>query len=135
MNSPRVAVHATFMALSYFYHTTHDGILLTEGRGVKLTYPSDMDSRKELLGVISGSVSFRTSAGDGGDSTPGMKWKMDCPYCQSSATTERPECTELSNHRFCWGACKKRFNERTGALSGSVAKFTDYRNDRARKIP
>jgi putative transposase len=39
---------------------------------------------------------------------------MTCPYCESTATTERPDCTELGHRRVRCRVCKREFNERTG---------------------
>jgi transposase-like protein len=39
---------------------------------------------------------------------------MRCPYCQSIATTERPDRTALGYRRFRCHACTRGFNERTG---------------------
>jgi putative transposase len=39
---------------------------------------------------------------------------MTCPHCESTATTERPERTELGYHRFRCRDCQREFNERTG---------------------
>ena len=39
---------------------------------------------------------------------------MQCPYCQSVQTRERPERTELGYRRFRCHACRREFNERTG---------------------
>ena len=41
---------------------------------------------------------------------------MECPYCQSSATTERPETTARGYRRFRCCACARGFNERTGSV-------------------
>jgi putative transposase len=50
---------------------------------------------------------------------------MDCPHCQSSATTERLERTELGSHRFrCW-SCRCGFNERTGLRFNRLQYLTD----------
>jgi putative transposase len=50
---------------------------------------------------------------------------MECPHRQSSATTERPECTELGYRRFCCGTCQQGFNERTGTLFNRLQYPTD----------
>jgi putative transposase len=39
---------------------------------------------------------------------------MPCPHCQSTATTERPDQTELGYRRFRRRHCIRVFNERTG---------------------
>ena len=39
---------------------------------------------------------------------------MTCPYCQSTATVERPDRTELGYRRFRCRTCERGFNERTG---------------------
>jgi putative transposase len=39
---------------------------------------------------------------------------MRYPHCQSMATTERPDCTELGYCRFRCRDCQRGFNERTG---------------------
>ncbi len=39
---------------------------------------------------------------------------MICPYCQSPATAERPDQTELGYRRFRCRACRRGCNERTG---------------------
>jgi len=50
---------------------------------------------------------------------------MNCPYCQASATTERPERTELGYPRFRCRACERGFNERTGTLFNRLQYPTD----------
>jgi putative transposase len=50
---------------------------------------------------------------------------MDCPHCQSSATTERPERTELDYHRFRCRSCRCGFNERTGSRFNRLQYPTD----------
>jgi transposase-like protein len=39
---------------------------------------------------------------------------MTCPHCESTATTERLDRTELGYRRFHYRACQRAFNERTG---------------------
>jgi len=41
---------------------------------------------------------------------------MDCPHCDSSATTERSDVTTRGYHRFRCRSCGRSFNERTGSL-------------------
>src|SRR5262245_27671134 len=43
-------------------------------------------------------------------------WKMECPHCQSSAKTQRPETMAQRYRRFRYRACERRFNERTGLV-------------------
>jgi hypothetical protein len=50
---------------------------------------------------------------------------MDCPRCQSSATTERPERTRLGYRRFRCRTCQQGFNERTGTLYNRLHYPTD----------
>ncbi len=50
---------------------------------------------------------------------------MDCPHCQSSAITERPERTELGYQRFRCRTCEGGFNERTGTLFNRLQYPTD----------
>lgn len=50
---------------------------------------------------------------------------MECPHCQSSATTERAERTELGYRRFRCGTCQQGFNERTGTLFNRLQYPTD----------
>jgi putative transposase len=45
---------------------------------------------------------------------------MDCPYCSSSATTERPNATAQGCRRFRCRTCERSFNERTGTLFNRV---------------
>jgi putative transposase len=45
---------------------------------------------------------------------------MECPYCQSSATTERPETTARGCRRFRCHVCERGFNERTGSVFNRV---------------
>ena len=45
---------------------------------------------------------------------------MECPYCQSSTTTERPETTARGYRRFRCRACTRGFNERTGSIFNRV---------------
>ena len=39
---------------------------------------------------------------------------MDCPHCQASVATERPERTEGGSPRLRCRTCQSGFNERTG---------------------
>ena len=50
---------------------------------------------------------------------------MECPHCQSSAITERPERTELGYQRFRGRTCAGGFNERTGTLFNCLSYPTD----------
>jgi putative transposase len=50
---------------------------------------------------------------------------MECPHCQSSAITERPERTELGYQRFRCRTCEGGFNERTGTLFNRLQYPTD----------
>ena len=45
---------------------------------------------------------------------------MECPYCQSSTTIERPETTTQGYRRFRCRACVRGFNERTGSVFNRV---------------
>ena len=45
---------------------------------------------------------------------------MECPCCQSSSTTERPETTVRGYRRFRCRACARGFNERTGSVFNRV---------------
>jgi transposase-like protein len=46
---------------------------------------------------------------------------MTCPHCQSTATTERPDCTVWGYRRFRCRACRRGFNERTGMECPRIA--------------
>jgi putative transposase len=50
---------------------------------------------------------------------------MRCPHCQSMATTERPDCTELGYRRFRCRDCQRGFNERTGTPFNRLQYPTD----------
>jgi putative transposase len=50
-----------------------------------------------------------------------MRW----PHCQSTATTKRPDRTELGYRRFRCPACQRVFNERTGTLFNRLQYPTD----------
>ena len=50
---------------------------------------------------------------------------MTCPHCASSATTDRPDRTELGYRRFRCRDCKRTFNERTGTLFNRLQYPTD----------
>jgi putative transposase len=50
---------------------------------------------------------------------------MTCPHCESTATTERPERTELGYRRFRCRACQRGFNERTGTPFNRLQYPTD----------
>jgi putative transposase len=50
---------------------------------------------------------------------------MTCPHCESTATTERPERTELGYRRFRCRACQRGFNERTGTPYNRLQYPTD----------
>jgi putative transposase len=45
---------------------------------------------------------------------------MDCPHCDSSATTERPDSTTRGYRRFRCRTCGRGFNERTGSVFNRV---------------
>ena len=45
---------------------------------------------------------------------------MECPYCHSSTTSERPETTARGYRRFRCRACERGFNERTGSVFNRV---------------
>jgi putative transposase len=45
---------------------------------------------------------------------------MECPHCQSAATTERPEVTARGYRRFRCQSCGRGFNERTGSIFNRV---------------
>ena len=45
---------------------------------------------------------------------------MECPHCQSSATTARPDVTARGYHRFRCRSCSRGFNERTGSVFNRV---------------
>ncbi len=49
---------------------------------------------------------------------------MRCPHCESSATSERRERTELGR-RFRCRACQREFNERTGTRFNHLQYPTD----------
>jgi putative transposase len=50
---------------------------------------------------------------------------MRCPHGQSTATTERPDQTELGCHCFRCHACQRGFNERTGTPFNRLQSPTD----------
>ena len=50
---------------------------------------------------------------------------MPCPHCQSTATVERPDRTELGYRRFRCRTCKRGFNERTGTPYNRLQYSTD----------
>jgi putative transposase len=50
---------------------------------------------------------------------------MTCPHCESSATTERPDRTELGYRRFRCRDCQRGFNERTGTPFNRLQYPTD----------
>lgn len=50
---------------------------------------------------------------------------MRCPHCQSTATTERPDQTELGYRRFRCRDCQRGFNERTGTPFNRLQYPTD----------
>jgi putative transposase len=50
---------------------------------------------------------------------------MTCPHCESSATTERPDRTELGYRRFRCRDCRRGFNERTGTPFNRLQYPTD----------
>ena len=45
---------------------------------------------------------------------------MDCPHCQSSTITERPDLITRGYHRFRCRSCGRGFNERTGSIFNRV---------------
>src|SRR2546425_12496042 len=51
--------------------------------------------------------------------------KMRCPHCESTATTERRERTELGYRRFRCDTCQREFNERTGTRFNHLQYPTD----------
>src|SRR5262245_42945423 len=50
---------------------------------------------------------------------------MTCFHCESTATTERSERTELGYRRFRCRACKREFNERSGTPFNRLQYPTD----------
>jgi putative transposase len=50
---------------------------------------------------------------------------MTCPHCESTATTERADRTELGYHRFRCRDCGRVFNERTGTPFNRLQYPTD----------
>jgi putative transposase len=50
---------------------------------------------------------------------------MPCPHCQSTATVERPDRTELGYRRFRCRTCKRGFNEWTGTPYNRLQYPTD----------
>jgi putative transposase len=50
---------------------------------------------------------------------------MTCPHCESTATTERPDRTELGYRRFRCRDCQRGFNERTGTSYNRLQYPTD----------
>jgi putative transposase len=50
---------------------------------------------------------------------------MTCPHCGSTATTERPDRTELGYRRFRCRDCQRGFNERTGTPYNRLQYPTD----------
>jgi putative transposase len=50
---------------------------------------------------------------------------MTCPHCESTATTERPDRTELGYRRFRCRNCQRGFNERTGTPFNRLQYPTD----------
>jgi putative transposase len=50
---------------------------------------------------------------------------MNCPYCQSTATTERLDQAVLGYRRFRCRDCQREFNERTGTLFNRLQYPTD----------
>src|SRR5712692_1239085 len=50
---------------------------------------------------------------------------MRCPHCESSATVERRERTELGYRRFRCRECRREFNERTGTRFNHLQYPTD----------
>ena len=45
---------------------------------------------------------------------------MECPYCQSATTTDRPETTARGYRRFRGRSCHRGVNERTGSVVNRV---------------
>ena len=50
---------------------------------------------------------------------------MNCPHCQSAATTRRKHPTALGYRRFSCRSCRHRFNERTGTPFNDLQYPTD----------
>jgi putative transposase len=50
---------------------------------------------------------------------------MTCPHCESTATTERSDRTELGYRRFRCRDCRRGFNERTGTPFNRLQYPTD----------
>ena len=50
---------------------------------------------------------------------------MNCPHCESTATTSRKSSTTLGYRRFNCRSCKRRFNERTGTPFNDLQYPTD----------
>jgi putative transposase len=50
---------------------------------------------------------------------------MTCPHCESTATIERRERTELGHHHFRCHDCQREFNERIGTPFNRLQYPTD----------
>ena len=50
---------------------------------------------------------------------------MNCPHCESTATTRRKASTTLGYRRFNCRSCQRRFNERTGTPFNDLHYPTD----------
>ena len=50
---------------------------------------------------------------------------MNCPHCESTATTRRICRTALGYRRFNGRSCRRRFNERTGTPFNDLQHPTD----------
>jgi putative transposase len=50
---------------------------------------------------------------------------MNCPHCQSRATSQRKQRTALGYQRFSCRCCRRRFNERTGTPFNDLQFPTD----------
>ena len=50
---------------------------------------------------------------------------MPCPHCASPTTTRQPKTTALGYQTFRCGACRRRFNERTGTPFNLLEYPTD----------
>ena len=59
---------------------------------------------------------------------------MECPYGQSSTTTERPETTVRRYRRFRCRACEQGFSGRTSSVSGSAILVMLCPEYRAQKL-
>jgi hypothetical protein len=87
--------------------------------------PLNLKTKSTLIGSVSFRATLVSSSLRYILTSPKGGVEMRCPYCQATATTERPNQTELGYRRFRCRECQHGLNERTGTPFNRLQYPTD----------